>query len=153
MDNLEAPLMLLTPLTHLTPMHSVQALETLDEKALPHPVVGIEWVKASKSGLIRLGNNLNESNWIVWQLRIRTALKSCGVLAYITRALQCPDAYADPQGSKTWSLNNAFTHMQIQCNITKPQMVHVSQCTTAHEMWKRAISKKEPGYNCLIMPY
>jgi len=136
MDNLEAPLTPLTPLTHLTPTHSVRAPETLDERALPHPVVGIERVKASESGLIRLGNDLNESNWIVWQLRMRTALESCGALAYVTGALRCPDAYADPQGSKTWSLNDAFTHMQIQCNITEPQMVHVSQCTTAHEMWK-----------------
>jgi hypothetical protein len=136
MDNLEAPLIPLTLLTHLTPTHSVRVPETLDERALPHPVVGIERVKASKSGLIRLGNNLNESNWIVWQLRMKIALESCGALAYVTRALQCLDAYADPQGSKTWSLNNAFTCMQIQCNITEPQMVHASQCTTAHEMWK-----------------
>ena len=42
MDDLEAPLTPLTLLTHLTPMHSVQALVTLDERALPHPMVGIE---------------------------------------------------------------------------------------------------------------
>ena len=62
MDNLKAPLTLLTPLTHLTPIHSVQLPGTLDERALPHLVIGIEQVKASESGLIRLGNNLNESN-------------------------------------------------------------------------------------------
>jgi len=66
MDNLEAPLMPLTLLTHLTPTHSVCVPETLDERALPHLVIGIEQVKASESGLIRLGNNLNESNWIMW---------------------------------------------------------------------------------------
>jgi hypothetical protein len=61
---LEALLTPLTPLTHLTrrPMHSVQVPVTLDERALPYPMVGIEQVKASESGLIRLGNDLNESN-------------------------------------------------------------------------------------------
>jgi hypothetical protein len=62
MDNLEALLTPLTLLTHLTPMHSVQVPVTLDERALPYPMVGIKRVKASESGLIRLGNNLNESN-------------------------------------------------------------------------------------------
>jgi hypothetical protein len=55
----------LTPLSHITPTitHSVQVSETLDERALPHPVIGIKWVKADESGLvIRLRNDLNEAN-------------------------------------------------------------------------------------------
>jgi hypothetical protein len=67
---------------------------------------------------------------------MKTVLESCGTLGYVTGASQCLDTYANPQGSKIWILNDAFTHMQIQCNITKPQMIHISQCATAHKMWK-----------------
>jgi hypothetical protein len=67
---------------------------------------------------------------------MRIALKSCGTLGYVTRASQCLDTYANPKGLKTWTLNDVFTHLQIQCNITEPQMVHVSQCTTAYKMQK-----------------
>jgi len=88
----------------------------------------------------------------VWQLRMKTALESCGALDYVTRASQCPDTYADPQGSKTWILNNVFTHMQIQCNITEPQMVHISQCATAHKMWKSLESIHDnKGHQALVV--
>jgi len=75
-------------------------LVTLDERALPHPVVGIEQVKASESGLIRLGNDLNESNWIVWQLRMKTVLESYRALGYVTGVLECPDPYANSSRSR-----------------------------------------------------
>jgi hypothetical protein len=94
-------------------------------------------VKASKSGsVIRLGGNLDESNWIVWQAKIRTALETCGMLEYITGAVECPNFSINPQGWCNWGSNDAFTCMQIQCNLRDTQMVHVNQCKTALEMWR-----------------
>ena len=67
---------------------------------------------------------------------MKTVLESCGTLDYVTRATQRLDPYADPQGWKNWGINDAFTQMQIQCNMTEPHLVHVSQCKTAYEIWK-----------------
>jgi hypothetical protein len=128
----------LTPLSSLSHFtHSVHAPGTPDESAMPHLVIGIKRVKASESGsVIRLGGNLDESNWIVWQAKIRTALETCGVLEYITGAVERPNFSIDPQGWRNWGSNDAFTRMQIQCNLMDAQMVHVNQCKSALEMWR-----------------
>jgi len=40
-------------------------------------------VKASESGsVIRLGSNLNESNQIIWQMKMKIALETYGTLKY-----------------------------------------------------------------------
>ncbi len=94
-------------------------------------------MKASKSGtIIKLRGNLNENNWIVWQAKMKTALKTYRVLDYIAGTIACPDINADHQGWKNWGSNDAYTCMQIQCNLQDTQMVHVNQCKTAFEMWR-----------------
>ena len=57
----------LTPLTSLLGItHSIHAPGTPDERAMPRLVIGVECVKASETGsVIRLGGNLDKSNWIV----------------------------------------------------------------------------------------
>jgi hypothetical protein len=104
---------------------------------MPCLVIGVKQVKASESGLvIRLGGNLDEANWIVWQAKIRTALETCGMLDYITGNVEHLNFSIDPQGWRNWGSNDTFTCMQIQCNLTDTQMVHVNQCKTALEMWR-----------------
>jgi len=94
-------------------------------------------VKARKSGsVIRLGGNLDETNWIVWQAKMRTALKTCGMLEYTAGTVERPNFSVDPQGWCNWGSNDTFTCMQIQCNLIDAQMVHVNQCKTALEMWR-----------------
>jgi len=128
----------LTPLSSLSNFtHSVHAPGIPDESAMPRLVIGVERVKASESGLvIRLGGNLDEANWIVWQAKIRTALETCGMLDYITGNVEHLNFIVDPQGWHNWGSNDTFTRMQIQCNLTDAQMVHVNQCKTALEMWR-----------------
>src|SRR6266851_2907309 len=136
MDNFDAQSSLtpLSSLSHIT--HSVHAPGTPDESAMPRLVIGVERVKASESGtVIRLGGNLDETNWIVWRAKMRTALETCGVLEY-TAGVKRPNFSVDPQGWRNWGSNDAFTRMQIQCNLTDAQMVHVNQCKTALEMWR-----------------
>jgi hypothetical protein len=59
--NVQSSLMPLSSLSHIT--HSIHTPRTLDESAMPHLVIGVERVKASKSGLvIRLRGNLNKTN-------------------------------------------------------------------------------------------
>ena len=128
----------LTPLSSLSNFtHSVHAPGIPDESAMPRLVIGVERVKASESGLvIRLGGNLDEANWIVWQAKIRTALETCGMLDYITGNVEHLNFIVDPQGWHNWGSNDTFTRMQIQCNLTDAQMVHVNQCKSALEMWR-----------------
>jgi hypothetical protein len=66
MDNFDAQSSLM-PLSSLSNFsHSVHVPGTPDKSAMPHLVIGVEQVKASKSGLvIRLEGNLDEANWIV----------------------------------------------------------------------------------------
>jgi len=127
----------LTPLSTLSHIsHSVHVPKIPDESAMPRLVIGIERVKASESGsVIRLGGNLDETNWIVWQAKMRTALETCGVLEYIMGTIERPDISVDRRSWHNWGSNDAFTRMQIQCNITDAQMVHVNQCKTAFDMW------------------
>jgi len=88
------------------------------------------------STIIKLGGNLNENNWIAWQAKMKTALETYGVLNYIAGTVTHPDINMDHQGWKNWGSNNAYTHMQIQCNLQDVQMVHINQCKTAFEMWR-----------------
>jgi hypothetical protein len=89
----------LTPLTSLSGItHSIHVPRTPDERAMPCLVIGIECMKASKTGsVIRLRSNLNKSNWIVWKAKIRTALETCSVLDYITGTVECPNSSVDLQ--------------------------------------------------------
>jgi hypothetical protein len=66
MDNfdVQSSLTPLSSLSHIT--HSIHMPRTPDESAMPCLVIGVEQVKASESGLvIRLGGNLDETNWII----------------------------------------------------------------------------------------
>ena len=137
MDDFDAQSSLtpLSSLSHIT--HSIHMPRTPNESAMPHLVIGVKQVKASESGLvIRLGGNLDETNWIIWQAKIRMALKTCGVLDYITGTVERPNFSVNPQGWHNWGSNDAFTCMQIQCNLMDAQMVHVNQCKTALKMWR-----------------
>jgi len=54
-------------------------------------------VKASESGsVIRLEGNLDKTNWIIWQAKMRTTLKTCGVLEYIAGTVECPNFSINP---------------------------------------------------------
>ena len=102
----------LTTLSHIT--HSVHVPGTPDERAMPHQVIGIERVKASETGsVIKLGGNLDETNWIVWKAKMRTAFETCGVLEYIQGTVERPNINVDRHSWHNWGSNNAFTHMQI----------------------------------------
>jgi hypothetical protein len=110
--NVQSSLTPLSSLSHIT--HSIHVSGTPDESAMPRLVIGIEQVKASESGLvIRLGGNLDETNWIVWQAKIRTALETCGMLDYIMSTVEHPNFSVNPQGWCNWGSNDALTRMQI----------------------------------------
>jgi hypothetical protein len=64
------------------------------------------------------------------------ALKTCGMLDYIMGTIEHLNFSVNPQGWHNWGSNDAFTRMQIQCNLTDAQMVHVNKCKTALGMWR-----------------
>jgi hypothetical protein len=120
---------------------------------MPCLVIGVEQVKASESGLvIRLGGNLDETNWIIWQAKIRTALETCGMLDYIMGTVEHLNFSVNPQGWCNWGSNDAFTHMQIQCNLMDAQIVYVNQCKTALKMWRSLKGMHDTkGHQALIV--
>jgi hypothetical protein len=84
----------LTTLSHIT--HSIHMPGIPNKSAMPCLVIGIEQVKASESGsVIRLRGNLNKTNWIIWQAKIKTALETCSMLDYIMGTIGHPNIDID----------------------------------------------------------
>jgi len=80
----------------------------------------------------RVGEPLDETNWIVWRERTRRVLRMCRVLKYVDGLIPKPD---DPDEAENWEDNDNYAQVIIVTNISTTEMIHVSQCDTARAMW------------------
>ena len=89
----------------------------------------------------RVPEPLDEHNWIVWRERMLPMLRLCGVAKYIAGTIPRPK---DPEQAQNWDFNDDYAKVLIQNNITQPQMIHTSQCTTASAKWASLEAMHEP---------
>jgi gag-polypeptide of LTR copia-type len=102
----------------------------------PSTTTTIQRVCASEnSAITRTEDRLNEENWMVWRHRLTLMLQICGVQDYVTGGVHRPDIDQDPNGAANWDFNDTYARVLIANNVTTTQMVHISQCRTAHECW------------------
>ena len=84
------------------------------------------------SAVIKLGESLDNKNWMAWKVRMLTGLRVAGFEDYATGLVPRP---ANPPKSKNWDFNDNYTQFLIVNNILTSEMIHAGQCTTAHAMW------------------
>ena len=85
------------------------------------------------SAITKLSEPLGEQNWMIWRERMRRVLRLCGVEAYVEGRIELP---ADTKGAENWEFNDNYAQVMIANNIASTEMVHVSQCRTAKNMWE-----------------
>ena len=84
------------------------------------------------SSVTKLTEPLVEGKWSAWRERMKRVLTLCGVKEYVEGKIEKP---TDTKGIKNWEFNDNYAQVIIVNNITTIEMVHVSKCDTAKEMW------------------
>ena len=98
-------------------------------------------------------NPLDDANWTHWRMKMTPILTMCGVKGYVEGQIQCPDPTVDPDGANNWAFNDNYAKHLIGMNIGPTQVVHVSRCATAHEMWRNLKDVHQPMDSRTIMSY
>ena len=83
----------------------------------------------------------NEGNWLVWKTRIRTVLKRKDAFEIATGVTPQPQ---DPDDTAVWTQKDSLTQEIITLAIEDKQVLSVSECNTAAEMWESLCAIHEP---------
>ena len=86
------------------------------------------------ANVLKLVEPLDERNWSIWKEHIKRAFCLCGVEGYANGTIKCLNN-ADAEQASNWDYNNNYTQFIIINNIASSEMVHIGQCTMAHEIW------------------
>ena len=70
------------------------------------------------SSIVKLKDQLDDTNWIVWCERIRHIFMLCNVGPYVYSTLPCPDAAIDADQAEIWIVNDVYAQILITQNIT-----------------------------------
>jgi hypothetical protein len=84
------------------------------------------------SGIIKMGEPLEESNWMAWRVRMKRGLYVSGFKGYAKGTIKRP---TNPTEAANWDHNDMFTQFIITNNVSSSEIVHIGQCKTAHAMW------------------
>jgi hypothetical protein len=96
----------------------------------------IKKVDPVASGISKLREPLDDTNWTIWRDRISRVFAYCGVDCYVKGTLKRPDpVLADPSTVAIWDANDIYAQILITNNISKEQMVHVPRLGTSCEIW------------------
>lgn len=78
-------------------------------------------------------------------------LTVCGLTEYVKGEIWRPDPTIDSNGANNWAFNDNYAKNLIKNNIGPSQMVHIGQCTTAHEVWRDLVAVHDPkDYHTMI---
>jgi hypothetical protein len=84
------------------------------------------------SGIIKLGEPLDENNWMAWRVRMKRGLYVSGFEGYAEGTIKRPTNQND---AANWDHNDMFAQFIITNNVSTSEIVHIGQCKTAHAMW------------------
>jgi hypothetical protein len=96
---------------------------------------------------------LDDADWISWHSRMNHILMVCGLTGYVEGETLRPDPAIDSNGADNWACNDNYAKNLIKSNIGPSQMVHISQCTTAHEMWRSLVAVHDPKDHHTMISY
>jgi hypothetical protein len=85
------------------------------------------------SGIIKLGEPLEEKNWMAWKVRMKRGLSVSGFEGYADGSIKRP---ANPIEAGNWDHNDMFTQFILTNNVMSSEIVHIRQCKTTHAMWQ-----------------
>jgi hypothetical protein len=103
---------------------------------LPITAKSIKLLPEKGSGITKMKEQLDDSNWVTWCEQIHRIFALCGVNPYVYGKLPRPDPEINPDMADIWDMNDMYAQILITNNISKDQMVHVSRLNTAREIWK-----------------
>lgn len=94
---------------------------------------GIQWVPAREGGnVIKLSELLDKNNWTVWKEHMKHTLHLCWIEEYAYGTVKHPDNAIQVNN---WDFNDNYAQFIIINNIASIEMINISQCNTAHNMW------------------
>lgn len=96
---------------------------------------------------------LDDANWDSWRTRMDHILTMCGLKGYVKGEIRRPDPTIDSNGANIWAFKDNYAKNLITSNIGPSQMVHISQCTTAHEIWKNLVTVHDPKDRQTMISY
>ena len=86
-------------------------------------------------------NKLNEGNWLAWKTHIHTVLKWKDAFEIATGVTPQPQ---DPDDAAIWTQKDSLAQEIITLVIEDEQVLSVSECNTAAEMWESLHAIHEP---------
>src|SRR5260370_42635523 len=100
------------------------------------PTLTVQRIRAKDwSGEHKGIDPLDDDNWQAWRDDIDLAFNVCGLRRSGNGEISCPDAGFDPVGADNWLYNDDYTKKVIRDRVSRGQKHHLTNCTTAHEMW------------------
>jgi transposase InsO family protein len=84
---------------------------------------------------------LRDGNWLAWKTRIATILETKEALEVATGITPQPQ---DPAASAIWKSKDLIARTLITTAVKDEQIIHISNCSTAAEMWNALRVTHEP---------
>jgi hypothetical protein len=85
-------------------------------------------VAHDSSGITKLPELLNETNWVVWHERMTRVLRLCGVEEYVLGTVPNPRTTED---FANWKYNDSYTQVLLMNNISGPEVIQIGQSKSA----------------------
>src|SRR5260370_9313894 len=118
-----------------SPISSTQPAQQLPQGEQA-PTLTVQRIRAKDwSGEHKGIDPLDDDNWQAWRDDIDLAFNVCGLRGYVNGEISCPDAGSDPVSADNWLYNDDYTKKVIHDRVSRGQKHHLTNCTTAHEMW------------------
>ncbi len=115
------------------PSGSSVTISTSESTGAPSPV--ITRLPCEGSSITKIWDQLDDTNWVIWQERIHRIFALCGVEPYVYGTIPRPStAYLESQNA--WDGNDVYAQILITNSLGTGQMVHVSRLNTANEIWR-----------------
>ena len=102
----------------MEPQNLGSTLSTITQ-ATPRIPVTIIKIEYRNFSIMKMKEQLDDTNWVVWCELICHIFMICDIEPYVYGQLKCPDLAVDHQMVEVWHTNDMYAQILIVSNISK----------------------------------